>query len=129
MDAETLNCPNCGAATSSDEAFCRYCESKLATISCPSCFGRIFLGSKFCQHCGAAVRDAASASLKVLQCPRCRVDMSALTIGPAALRECRRCEGLWVEASVFESICANREQQSAVLGVARLASRPDGLGS
>lgn len=125
MDAETLNCPNCGAATSSDASFCQYCESKLATIACPSCFGRIFMGSKFCQHCGAAVLGAGSASLSVLKCPRCRVDMSSVTIGSAQVRECERCEGLWLEASVFESICENREQQSAVLGAATPAPRPD----
>src|ERR1700752_223737 len=126
MEAKTLNCTNCGAATSSDSSFCRYCESKLATIACPSCFGRILLGSKFCQHCGAAVRDAAAAPLAVLKCPRCRADMSSITIGAAPVRECERCEGLWLDTSVFESICANREEQSAVLGAATLAPRHEG---
>jgi Zn-finger nucleic acid-binding protein len=129
MDAETLNCPNCGAATSSDASFCKYCESKLATIACSSCFGRIFIGSKYCQHCGATVRDPAAASLAILKCPRCRADMASVTIGTASVRECERCEGLWLETSVFESICANREQQAAVLGAAILAPRHDGLKS
>ena len=34
------------------------------------------------------------------------------------MRECERCGGLWVEVSAFEEICADREQQSAVLGAA-----------
>lgn len=34
------------------------------------------------------------------------------------MRECERCGGLWVEAGVFEQICAHREQQSSVLGAA-----------
>ena len=33
-------------------------------------------------------------------------------------RECERCAGLWVEVGAFEKICADREQQSAVLGTA-----------
>lgn len=32
------------------------------------------------------------------------------------MRECDRCAGLWVEVAAFEKICADREQQSAVLG-------------
>ena len=125
MDANTLNCPNCGAATSSDASFCCYCESKLATIACASCFARIFIGSKFCQRCGATVQDAAAAPLAICKCPRCRTDMSSVTIGSAPVRECERCEGLWLETAVFESICANREQQSAVLGAASLAPHPN----
>src|SRR5438270_5225233 len=66
MEAQTLNCPNCGAAISSDSPQCQYCESKLATVACPSCFGMMFLGSKHCPHCGAAAVDAASAELSVL---------------------------------------------------------------
>ena len=34
------------------------------------------------------------------------------------MRECMDCGGLWVEVAAFERICADREQQSAVLGTA-----------
>jgi hypothetical protein len=118
MQAQTLNCPNCGAAISSDVPQCRYCESKLATIACASCFAMMFIGSKHCPHCGAATARATAAELSVLKCPRCRIDMSAITIGATAMRECERCGGLWVEVAAFEEICAHREQQSAVLGAA-----------
>jgi Zn-finger nucleic acid-binding protein len=131
VQAQTLNCPNCGAAISSDAPQCRYCESKLATIACPSCFAMMFIGSKHCPHCGAAAARTTAAELSVLKCPRCRIDMSAITIGATAMRECERCGGLWVEVSAFEEICADREQQSAVLGAAlpaparRLAATAD----
>jgi Zn-finger nucleic acid-binding protein len=118
MQAQTLNCPNCGAAISSDAPQCRYCESKLATIACPSCFAMMFIGSKHCPHCGVAAARAMAAELSVLKCPRCRIDMSAITIVATAMRECERCGGLWVEVAAFEEICAHREQQSAVLGAA-----------
>jgi Zn-finger nucleic acid-binding protein len=34
------------------------------------------------------------------------------------VRECAQCEGLWVDVASFERICAEREQQAAVLGAA-----------
>jgi Zn-finger nucleic acid-binding protein len=116
MQALTLNCPNCGAAISSDAPQCRYCESKLATISCPSCFGMMFMGSKFCQHCGATPTKAKAADLSILKCPRCKIDMTSMTLGTEAMRECEKCGGLWVEVAALERVCANREEQSAVLG-------------
>ena len=48
--------------------------------------------------------------------------MSSVTIGAAAMRECEKCEGVWVEAAAFERICSDREQQSVVLGVASPAA-------
>ena len=118
MEAKTLNCPNCGAAISSDSPQCKYCESKLATVACPSCFAMMFIGSKHCPHCGAAAAQATAAELSVLKCPRCKTEMSSITLGAMAMRECERCIGLWVEVAAFEKICADREQQSAVLGAA-----------
>ncbi|HSP61944.1 MAG TPA: zf-TFIIB domain-containing protein [Pyrinomonadaceae bacterium] len=121
MQAQTLNCPNCGAAISSDSPQCRYCESKLATVACPSCFGMMFIGSKYCPHCGAAPAENTPAPLSVLNCPRCKTEMTSVTIGAEPMRECERCGGLWVEVAVFEKICAHKEEQSAVLGGASVA--------
>jgi Zn-finger nucleic acid-binding protein len=81
----------------------------------------MFIGSKHCPHCGAGAAQTQAAQLSVLKCPRCRVDMSSVTIGSTAMRECEQCAGLWVEAAAFEQICADREQQSAVLGTAAAA--------
>ncbi|HXT61709.1 MAG TPA: zf-TFIIB domain-containing protein [Pyrinomonadaceae bacterium] len=47
--------------------------------------------------------------------------MSPITIGGEAMRECERCNGLWLGVAAFDRICANREQQSAVLGGASVA--------
>jgi Zn-finger nucleic acid-binding protein len=121
MNAETLNCPNCGAAISSDAPLCQYCESKLATIACASCFGMMFKGSRHCPHCGAAATTASAAQLATLKCPRCKAEMSSISIGGEAMRECEHCGGLWLEVAAFERICTNREEQSAVLGGASMA--------
>ena len=53
MQAETLNCPTCGAAVSKDATHCSFCEARLATVACPRCFAMMFVGSKFCPRCGA----------------------------------------------------------------------------
>lgn len=34
------------------------------------------------------------------------------------MRECESCGGLWLEVAAFEKICADREHQAAVLGLA-----------
>ncbi len=80
----------------------------------------MFIGSRHCPHCGAAATEPDAAQLSVLKCPRCKIDMASIKIGAEAMRECDRCGGLWVEVAAFERICANREQQSIVLGGASL---------
>jgi Zn-finger nucleic acid-binding protein len=125
MQAETLNCPTCGAAvTSPDATHCLYCEARLATVSCPRCFGMMYKGSRHCPRCGAtAARNAASESDEARgRCPRCRTPLEKVTLGTTSLRECKDCDGLWVDVEMFEHICADREQQSAVLGAAHFAS-------
>lgn len=49
--------------------------------------------------------------------------MQAVAIGSTTVRECGRCFGLWVDVPSFEKICADREQQAAVLGAASPAPR------
>ncbi len=118
MQAETLNCPNCGAATATEAPLCQFCGSRLATIACPSCFAMMFIGSKHCQRCGAAAAVPEIRDSKDRKCPRCQTEMVLVTIGATAVLECERCLGLWLDVPSFEKICADREQQSAVLGVA-----------
>lgn len=77
----------------------------------------MFFGSQFCPRCGAAAgeREAFSESGK---CPRCRTEMQKLVIEATTLLECERCLGLWLDVRTFERLCADREQQSAILGAA-----------
>ncbi len=118
MAAQSLNCPNCGAAAASDATRCEHCNSRLATVACPQCFGMIFLGAKFCSHCGAKVRRKEVEGAAVRLCPRCRAGMDAVVIGKIDLQECPKCEGLWATAETVQQICVDREQQAAVLGAA-----------
>jgi Zn-finger nucleic acid-binding protein len=77
----------------------------------------MFLGAKFCSHCGASAARAVAALATPERCPRCRVDMKAVVIGDADLRECPKCEGLWSDKDTLQQIYTDREKQAAVLGM------------
>ncbi|CAN5487261.1 hypothetical protein BH10ACI3_BH10ACI3_14960 [soil metagenome] len=117
MTAESLNCPNCGAGVASDRTVCEFCKTRLKTMACPSCFGLMFVGSKFCDHCGAiAAPVGVSLGGDKGDCPRCRQSLEGLTIGDTEICGCTKCDGIWVDPATFETICSERERQSAVLG-------------
>jgi Zn-finger nucleic acid-binding protein len=78
----------------------------------------MFLGSKHCPRCGAAAAVPENQGTEKRKCPRCHSEMSFLTIGATAVSECEQCLGLWLDVTAFGKICADREQQSAVLGAA-----------
>lgn len=119
MPIGTLSCPNCGAAVTSDAPLCEHCGARLATVACPKCFGMMFVGERFCPHCGAeADRQDSSEPSKPEPCPRCKTALEAVVIGGSNLRECPHCEGIWTDGETLRKICADQEQQSAVLGMA-----------
>ncbi len=126
MQPEALNCPNCGAAVSSDRSKCEFCRSRLKTVGCPSCLGLMFLGSKFCTHCG---NKAQAVELLGDQesgdCPRCKVRLQSLKIDAVSIRECERCGGFWSDVETFEKLCASTEQQASVLGFIGSYVHPD----
>ncbi len=113
-DAASLHCPNCGASVEPDAGRCPYCKARLAVISCPSCFARMFDGAAFCPQCGAraARKEESTAGGR---CPGCSADLHRLTLGDTTLLECPSCDGVWMDAEEFESMCADREMQTAVL--------------
>lgn len=78
----------------------------------------MFRGSKHCQRCGTAAALPESVEAEPRRCPRCLTEMDSVVIGATTLRQCLKCDGLWVDVRSFEKICADHEQQSAVLGVA-----------
>jgi Zn-finger nucleic acid-binding protein len=124
MQADTLNCPMCGAPVASDATRCEHCGAPLASVVCSSCFSMMFAGSKFCPHCGAPAVSTAEVSEAGLTCPRCGVAMKAIQVGESTLRECPGCDGFWVERTAFEKICAEEQRQAAALGQASLTPPP-----
>jgi Zn-finger nucleic acid-binding protein len=120
-DVRSLHCPNCGAAADPQAARCPYCRARLATVSCPQCFALMFAGSAFCPACGARTSRAASQPTS-RPCPACRETLARVVLGDLVLLECPSCDGVWVDASDFDRICADREARSAVLGRPRRTS-------
>ena len=117
MEAQSLNCPNCGAGVAIDSSQCQFCKTRLKTCGCPSCFGLMFVGSKFCEHCGAvAAPIGISLEEDAGDCPRCRKHLAEMKIGETNIQGCESCDGLWLDVATFENICADREKQSVVLG-------------
>jgi Zn-finger nucleic acid-binding protein len=85
-------------------------------MSCSSCFGTIFEGSQFCPLCGKkAVASNIVDGEKLGKCPRCDINLKLIEVNEIRFAECEKCEGIWSEIETFEIICANRENQSAVL--------------
>ena len=50
------------------------------------------------------------------ECPRCKLKLHVVQIDSAEIRECTKCGGFWSGIDNFESLCASKEQQAAVLG-------------
>src|SRR5438067_249262 len=115
MSTTALTCPSCGAPAAAGAARCEYCHSILASASCPFCFKVVFQGSAFCPHCGTALKRAESADERTTPCPACRGAMRWVKVGNTDLLECGACDGTWLEASTFERLCADRENQAVVL--------------
>src|SRR5215204_5087516 len=115
MQPEALNCPNCGAAVASDRTQCEFCKSRLKTIACPSCLHLMFLGSEFCGHCGSrAVQADVIETDDARNCPRCKKPLESLEIDQTHVRECTKCGGFWTTVATFETLCTDKERQSAV---------------
>ena len=119
MQAETLNCPNCGAASSTDAPACQFCG--FAPRDC--CLSVVFRDDVHWQQALSSAAERRRQYLK-LRMPRiasvlaARVKWSLVTLGLTTVLECEQCLGLWLDLPSFEKICADREQQSAVLGAA-----------
>ena len=113
-DVRGLHCPNCGAAVDPDVRRCPYCKARLATVSCPSCFALLFEGAAFCSKCGAA-RAREERPAEAARCPGCDGELQQVQVGTTTLLECAACDGVWIDADRFESLCADEEGQAAVL--------------
>ncbi len=124
MHAGALNCPNCGAAVSTDAPNCPFCKSRLQTAVCARCHGMMWLGSKFCSHCGGPAQPIVIGAESGHDCPRCHVSLTHLAFNQAYAEECPRCRGLWMQAGDFDRICSDAEAQTAASGWAHIPVAP-----
>jgi Zn-finger nucleic acid-binding protein len=70
------------------------------------------------RHCGAKVQPTKIAGSSTGPCPRCHEPLNAVVVGKANLNECARCGGIWADADTLRQICADRQEQESVLGLA-----------
>jgi Zn-finger nucleic acid-binding protein len=75
----------------------------------------LFQGAAFCPSCGAARSRSEEAQPHATRCPACRGDMHWIRVGDVDLLECAGCDGTWIEAAAFDKLCAQREQQAAIV--------------
>lgn len=113
-DAASLRCPHCGANVPPDAHRCKYCRGRLAAVKCAACFALMFDGAAFCPACGAR-RAAPRIAEAREKCPGCKTEMQRVAVGGTTLLECAACDGIWMDASDFEQLCAQAEAQAAVL--------------
>ena len=102
MPAETLNCPMCGAAASTEATLLRTLRGATGHRGLPVVLWHDVRGGKFCSALrreGGTGRKSRGAKPEL--CPRCRVDMNAVVIGGSPLRECPHCEGIWADADAL----------------------------
>ena len=76
----------------------------------------MFAGSRHCPHCGGAASRGPAEDETGASCPDCGVPLVRVMLGATPLNECARCFGIWLETASFNRICAEREEQAAVLG-------------
>jgi Zn-finger nucleic acid-binding protein len=50
-----------------------------------------------------------------MPCPACKGELSQVTVGSATMLECRRCDGVWLDAATFEQMCTSSESRAALL--------------
>ena len=94
---------------------CPYCRARLATVSCPSCFALDVRRRGLLPQVRRARESGAGRTTRRPRCPACRGGLAAVDVGSTPLLECGACDGVWVDADVFERLCAEREAQAAVL--------------
>ena len=112
-DAAVVRCSSCGAPRSGPEMSCRYCgsdftlhERDLDTL-CPECMARVSGKARYCHFCATPLLlSQAAAAGSDHPCPACGpaalLASRRLGSADAAVLECRRCAGLWVEKEIFE---------------------------
>jgi Zn-finger nucleic acid-binding protein len=113
VDAAVQRCSACGALLPEKAETCDYCRAAVVhadvlSLLCPECFARNAETSKFCVACGVEFRPEALPHEQdaPLACPACGGDdpLAVRGVGGVWVRECGKCNGLWVPGDRFESL-------------------------
>jgi Zn-finger nucleic acid-binding protein/ribosomal protein L40E len=122
--ASVVRCSSCGASRSEEANFCGFCgsdftlhEQDLHTV-CPECFARISDRAKFCHHCATEIMPQGRAGERTTKkCPACgdKATLASRSLKglPAAILECDRCAGFWLEHRLVKA-AVNRARDRAL---------------
>lgn len=113
VDAAVQRCSACGALLRPDAEHCDYCRAAVArkgewSLLCPECFARNAETAKFCTGCGVEFRPEPIPHDQEppLHCPACggEDELAVRGVGGVWVRECGKCNGLWVPGDRFDSL-------------------------
>jgi Zn-finger nucleic acid-binding protein len=113
VDAAVQRCSACGALLPEKAENCDFCRAAVVragvlSLICPECFARNAETSKFCVGCGVEFRPEALPQEQdaPLHCPACggEDELAVRGVGGVWVRECGKCNGLWVPGDRFESL-------------------------
>lgn len=138
VDAAVERCSACGALVRADAESCDYCQAAIArsrdahwSLLCPECFARNADTAKFCGVCGVEFRPEPLPQEQdaPLHCPSCGGEdaLAVRGVGGIWVRECGKCNGLWVPGDRFDSLIARAleaARQRAAQGVPLAAAKP-----
>jgi Zn-finger nucleic acid-binding protein len=116
-----LACTQCGGTVRPDDEACPYCEAKLdqaalqSTTLCPKCFARIADDARHCSGCGITIHPQPLTPVPDgKSCPRCKGELQIRSLEVSDVIECGACQGVWIRADVFHSICRDAQLNGQV---------------
>jgi Zn-finger nucleic acid-binding protein len=129
VDAAVRRCGACGALLREKAEACDYCNAAVVqsaeltlSLLCPECFARNAESAKFCTGCGVEFRPEPLPQEQEapLHCPACAGDdeLAVRGVGGVWVRECGKCNGLWVAGDRFDSL-VSRALEAAKLRAAQ----------
>lgn len=128
QDARIQRCGACGALLADGADVCAYCRSAVVrdaralSLICPECYARNAETARFCTGCGVAFLPEALPDEQedAPACPTCETPepMAVRGIGGVWVRECGKCNGLWVpgerlDALIQRAVDAARERAAS----------------
>jgi Zn-finger nucleic acid-binding protein/ribosomal protein L40E len=136
VDARVQRCSSCGAILADGAERCDYCSSaverddRALSLICPECFARNSEAAKFCKGCGVAFlpEPLPQEQEDPPSCPDCDEPMAVRGVGGVWVRECSKCNGLWVPGErldrlVQRAVDAARERAARGAGSAPAGPR------
>lgn len=137
VDARIQRCGSCGAILEDGAESCAYCQSAVErddrrlSLICPECFARNAETASFCTGCGVAFlpEPLPDEQEEPPVCPTCEgaEPMALRGIGGVWVRECAKCNGLWVPGERLDGLlqrAVDGARERAASGLSRAEHRP-----